>query len=101
MNRRRLSRRTMLRGLGSVAIALPLLEEMIPPEALAQGGAAPIRAFNLFFGLGMPTPLQTEGFAGPLEPYRELEGKIAVVRGVNQVNVDRSGQNAHFDGSAG
>ena len=51
-----LSRRTLLRGIGSTAIALPLLEEMLPAVA-AKNATVPARAVNLFFGLGIPAPL--------------------------------------------
>ena len=50
------------KGLGGIAIGLPLLEEMtVANLAAAQTPAVPVRAFNLFFGLGIPAPLQTEG----------------------------------------
>ena len=63
---RRVSRRTMLKGLGTVAIGLPLLEEMLVSTATAaqQQAAIPVRAFNVFFGLGIPAPIQAEGFDG-------------------------------------
>src|SRR5262245_163929 len=44
-----LSRRTMLRGLGT-ALALPLLDGMVPAlTALAQSAAAPIKRFGVFY----------------------------------------------------
>src|SRR4051794_28333561 len=44
-----LSRRTMLRGLGT-AVALPLLDSMVPAfTALAQTAAAPIKRFGVFY----------------------------------------------------
>lgn len=99
MKRRPLSRRTMLRGLGSVAIGLPLLEEMVPAAA-AGVSAAPVRAFNVFFGLGIPAPLQQEGFEGVLEPLKPLRDKLLVLRGVDHVRADEKGINAHYDGAA-
>ena len=52
-----LSRRTMLRGLGTM-IALPLLDSMVPAlTALAGTAAAPIRRFGVFYvpnGMSMP-----------------------------------------------
>jgi Protein of unknown function (DUF1552) len=52
-----LSRRTMLRGLGTV-IALPLLDSMVPAlTALAGTAAAPVRRFGVFYvpnGMSMP-----------------------------------------------
>ena len=57
----RLSRRTLLKGLGGVTIGLPILEEMLVPRtaAAAASAAVPMRAFNVFFGLGIPAPLQS------------------------------------------
>lgn len=99
--RRRLSRRTLLRGAATVAIGLPFLEEMRVKSAWGQPAPPPVRAFNGFFGLGFPTPLQTEGYAGPLEPLGPLKDKLAILRGVSQVRCDVSGANAHFDGATG
>jgi hypothetical protein len=52
-----LSRRTMLRGLGTM-IALPLLDSMVPAlTALAGTAAAPVRRFGVFYvpnGMSMP-----------------------------------------------
>jgi uncharacterized protein DUF1552 len=52
-----LSRRTMLRGLGTM-IALPLLDSMVPAlSALAGTAAAPVRRFGVFYvpnGMSMP-----------------------------------------------
>ena len=65
----RINRRTVLKGLGGITIGLPLLEEMAGTSAVAAGAkAVPVRAFNVFFGLGIPAPLQTEGIGGVLEP---------------------------------
>lgn len=88
----------MLKGLGTVAIGLPLLEEMI---VAAQPAVVPVRAFNVFFGLGIPAPLQTEGFEGVLEPLKPLQDKLLIMRNVDQVRCDESGINAHFDGASG
>lgn len=92
-----LSRRTLLRGAGTVAIALPLLPAMRVP--LRADTDPPARAFNVFFGLGFPTPLQDEGYAGPLGALAPLRDKLCVVRGVDQVRADVGGANAHYDGS--
>jgi len=99
----RISRRTLLQGLGSATIGLPLLEEMILPTALAVSPAAavPVRAFNLFFGLGIPAPLQAEGFSGVLQPLESLSDKLLIMRNVDQVRCDDSGINAHYDGASG
>ena len=95
-----LNRRALLQGLGTVSIGLPLLEEMITANAL---GAAktnvPVRAFNVFFGLGIPAPLQNEGFNDVLEPLQPLSKKLLIMRNVDHVRCDVRGINAHFDGA--
>ena len=102
MKNNRLSRRAVLRGLGATAIGLPLLEEMMVSSAAAKIQAdVPVRAFNVFFGLGIPAPLQTEGFDGVLEPLKPLQQKLLIMRNVDQVRCDESGINAHFDGATG
>lgn len=98
---RQITRRTVLRGLGSVTIGLPLLEEMLCLPAAAAEAAVPVRALNVFFGLGIPAPLQKEGFDGVLEPLKPLADKLLILRGVDQVRCDRSGINAHYDGATG
>src|SRR5687768_5680432 len=100
-DRRTISRRTLLKGLGTVAIGLPLLEEMLVADAIAGTEQIPVRAFNVFFGLGIPAPLQTEGFKGVLEPLEPLSKKLLIMRNVDQVRCDQSDINAHYDGAAG
>jgi len=101
VNSHRITRRTMLKGLGGVTIGLPLLEEMLvsPAFAAAKNAVVPVRAFNVFFGLGIPAPLQKEGFDGPLEPLKPLSKKLLIMRNVDQVRADKPGINAHYDGS--
>ena len=102
MKRIHINRRTMLKGLGSVAIGFPLLEEMIAANALgAVKTEVPVRAFNVFFGLGIPSPLQAEGFQDVLEPLKPLKDKLLIMRNVDQVRCDVRGINAHFDGATG
>ncbi len=96
-----ISRRTVLKGMGAVTIGLPFLEEMLVSTASAQQAAVPTRAFNVFFGLGIPAPLQTEGFGGVLEPLQPLREKLLIMRNVDQVRCDERGINAHFDGASG
>ncbi len=100
MNSRRIDRRTMLTGAGAVTIGLPLLEEMLVPTAIGAAHATvPVRAFNVFFGFGIPAPLQKEGFDGVLEPLKPLSKKLLIMRGVDQVRADENGINAHYDGA--
>ncbi len=98
-----LHRRTLLKGIGITGIGLPLLEEMLPRATFAASASTqvPVRAFNVFFGLGIPAPLQTEGFDGVLEPLKPLGDKLLIMRNVDQVRCDESGINAHFDGASG
>ena len=102
MKTNRINRRTMLKGLGGITIGLPLLEEMMGTNALAaRASAVPVRAFNVFFGLGIPAPLQREEYDGVLEPLKPLSQKLLIMRNVDQVRCDVSGINAHFDGATG
>lgn len=102
MTTQQVSRRTLLKSASGVVIGLPLLEEMLArPVHAAPAESAPIRAFNLFFGLGIPAPLQTEGFDGVLEPLKPLRKKLLIMRNVNQLRCDKQGINAHYDGAAG
>jgi hypothetical protein len=95
-------RRTVLKGVGAVTIGLPFLEEMLGSAAeAADAPSVPVRAFNVFFGLGIPAPLQKEDFAGVLEPLKPLSDKLLILRGVDQVRCDRDGMNAHYDGATG
>ncbi len=101
-----IDRRTLLKGIGGVAIGLPLLEEMVATRAVAStvapaAEAVPVRAFNVFFGLGIPAPLQSEGFDGVLEPLKPLGEKLLILRDVDQIRCDQSGINAHYDGASG
>ena len=95
-----LNRRTLLKGLGTVTIGLPLVEEMITTNALgAAKTKVPARAFNVFFGLGIPAPLQNEDFDDVLEPLTPLKNKLLIMRNVDHVRCDVRGINAHFDGA--
>lgn len=86
-----------------MAVGLPLLEEMLPPTLHAAGAASgiPVRAFNVFFGLGIPAPVQPDDFIDVLEPLAPLKDQLLILRQVNQIRCDRSGMNAHFDGASG
>jgi hypothetical protein len=106
MTKSHINRRTMIKGLGTVGIGLPFLEEMLVPMAMAASQqvrekAVPVRAFNVFFGLGIPAPLQAEGFNGVLEPLKPLGDKLLIMRNIDQVRCDEKGINAHYDGASG
>ena len=82
MSHHKITRRTALRGLGGITVGLPLLEEMTLTNVIGAAAKQPIpaRAFNVFFGLGIPAPLQTEGFNGVLEPLKSLSKKLLIMR---------------------
>lgn len=61
----------------------------------------PVRAFNVFFGLGIPAPVQPDDFSGVFEPLAPLKDQLLILREVDQVRCDRNGMNAHFDGATG
>ncbi len=67
----------MLRGIGSVAIALPFMEEMAVGRAQAAGGTPPNRMVTAFFGLGLDPSWQRD-FKSALAPYQSLAGKMAM-----------------------
>ena len=95
-----IKRRALLKGLGSVSIGLPLMEEMVGGKVHgATQSDIPVRAFNVFFGLGIPAPLQDEGFTDVLEPLKPLSDKLLIMRNVDHVRCDVRGINAHFDGA--
>jgi hypothetical protein len=102
MKSRLLARRTLLRGFGGIGVGLPLLEEMLPSTLIAKPAPeVPVRAFNVFFGLGIPKPIQPENFEGVFEPLAPLKDQLLILRQVDQVRCDRDGMNAHFDGATG
>lgn len=74
---RSLSRRLFLRGAGSVAIALPFLNELARPTVVrGEPGPVPERFVTCFFGLGLDPSWQND-FDGPLEPYAPFADKMA------------------------
>lgn len=98
---RPIDRRTMLRSVGAATIGLPLLEEMQVCSAAAASTTPPVRALNVFFGLGIPAPLQQEGWDGVLEPLSPLRDKLLILGNVDQIRCDEEGSNAHYDGAIG
>jgi len=95
--KRALSRRTLLRGAGSVAIGLPFLEEMGFPTSNAAITAIPNRLLTLSFGLGIPTEHAELGFRGPLEPFRPFANKMAFFSRLDMSQADTYGSGTtHF-----
>ena len=76
---KRLSRRTLLRGAGGAALALPFLEAMMPRTVRAQTTTAPRRVIFVFqangdeidrrFTATGETSFAFDEFLSPLEPY--------------------------------
>ena len=91
-----MNRRTVLKGLGGITVGLPFFEEL---QAATKKAVVPVRAFNVFFGLGIPAPLQEEGFK-VLAPFEQFKDKMLIMRHVDHVRADQRGLNAHFDGAA-
>ncbi len=94
MSNPRIPRRTFLRGVGTM-MALPLLEAMLPLNALAQSikKARPNRMAFLFVPNGMHMPAWTPategvGFALPttMEPLKNVKDSLTVLTGLTQHN---------------
>lgn len=90
------SRRLFLRGAGTVAIALPFMEEFAPKAAIGAPGDPPPRLVTAFFGLGLYPEWQEERFNGPLAPYQTLQDKIAFF---TNVNMNQGSGGAHCENS--
>ena len=100
-----LSRRTVLRGIGS-AMALPLLDSMVP--ALRAAPATPQRAVFLYTPNGIIMKAWTPAQEGagfeftptlkPLEPYRD---RVLVLTGLEQHNGESLGDGAGDHARAG
>ena len=110
ISKRRLSRRTVLRGMGA-SVALPLLDAMVPAmTALAQTAAKPVTRFGAVYVPNGVIPSQwfptIEGadFAftptlKPLEPFRD---RLLVLSGLDSVPPPPPGErqfNNHADAS--
>jgi len=90
------SRRLFLRGAGTVAVALPFMEEFAPKTAIGAPGDPPTRVVTAFFGLGLYPEWQQERFNGPLAPYQSLQDKIAFF---TNVNMNQGEGGAHCENS--
>ena len=107
ITRKPIGRRAMLRGMGT-AMALPLLDAMVPSaQALEQGAATRKRLQVIYTPNGMMmqnwTPATTgEGYATtpilkPLEPYKD---KFAVFSNLSHVQAEALGDGAGDHGPA-
>src|SRR5439155_22370372 len=105
-----LSRRTVLRGLGA-AIALPLLDAMVPAmTAAANTAAAPVRRFGVFYvpnGMSMPYWFpKTEGpitqLPGTLQSLNAFKDRVLLCGGMADESenlVKGGGDQARSDGT--
>lgn len=90
MSKFRLSRRSLLRGAGSVAIALPWLE-LMHDERAAKAAATPARRFLAVFTPGgtvidqwLPTGTETEFTLSPiLKPLTPVQKQLLVLSGIS------------------
>ena len=94
-----IKRRTFLRGIGT-AVALPLLEGMLPLTALAQSikKTSPNRMAFIFVPNGMHIPAWTPategtGFALPatMQPLHNVKDSLTVLTGLAQNNASALG----------
>lgn len=92
-------RRTLLRGAGGVAFALPFIEEMrSATSAVAAEDGAASRLVTLFVGNGIPPVFVKEGPVGPLAPFAEVKGKLSAF---GRLDLDEPDSFAHdFGGVA-
>jgi hypothetical protein len=106
MKSRRLSRRTLLRGLAAgaaVGVGLPVLEAMLDThgKALADGSALPKRFGVFFWGNGVRlaqwVPATTgAGFALPpaLQPFESVRDYVSIVSGYDIMTGNERGHHA-------
>lgn len=95
----RITRRLLLRGAGTIAIGLPLLEEFMPRARAAEDDRIPCRLFTMSFGLGIEEAFQLEMFNGPLQPFEPFAGKTAFFTNVDAGPLEGGGT-PHFKTSA-
>jgi hypothetical protein len=107
ISKKHLSRRTFLHGTG-VAMALPLLESMVPAAtALAQTAAAPrTRLGAIYFPHGVIMPKWTPTGSGPgfelteiLQPLKAFQNDINIVSGLTHALAYGSGATANHNRS--
>ena len=95
-----LSRRTFLRGVGTV-IALPMLEAMMPITAFARPAKSPKRMAFLFVPNGIHMQDWTPSYEGELtelpkilEPLDKIKGKINILTGLTADKARPNGDGA-------
>jgi hypothetical protein len=108
IGKRRLSRRTVLRGLGA-SLALPLLDSMVPALSVRTLAAAPVRRFGaIYVGMGMNMGDWTQAQEGQLQmnkilqPLAPLRDRLVVVGGLDSkeaLSTSDSGQHPRAQSS--
>lgn len=89
----RISRRTLLRGLGGAALSVPLVSALTQRATLAQENGRPLRFFLMFTGNGQlpshwvpPSAGETDfSFSPVLEPLAPLRDKLLLIHGLRGV----------------
>ena len=97
--RRKIGRRLLLKGAGSIAIGLPFLEELMPRALAEEDDGIPCRLFTMSFGLGIEEAFQLEQFNGPLQPLQPFADKTAFFTNVDNGALQQGGT-PHFNTSA-
>ncbi|MEM9461242.1 MAG: DUF1552 domain-containing protein [Myxococcota bacterium] len=77
-----MSRRTVLRGAGSVAIGLPLIDAMYTRSAWG-GADIPDRVITVFFPQRLSPQMASNGFTGAMEPLAAVGSKLGMVNGLD------------------
>lgn len=98
--KRLMTRRAVLRGAGGVAIALPLLPELMPRARADTDASIPCRLFTMSFGLGLSAAMQAEQFLGPLQPLQPFADKAALFTNVDNAPLSGGGT-PHYRLAAG
>ncbi|MGE0447161.1 MAG: DUF1552 domain-containing protein [Vicinamibacterales bacterium] len=100
VTRQHLSRRTLLRGTG-IALALPMLDGMVPAFAATRNAAPPVKRFGaMYVGMGMDMRSWTQA-AGPLvmnpivQPLTAHRDRVVVVAGLDSKGAISNDQGQH------
>ncbi|MCH9681583.1 MAG: DUF1552 domain-containing protein [Deltaproteobacteria bacterium] len=88
---RQMTRRAVLRGAGGIAIALPLLPELMPRARADGDDGIPCRLFTMTFGLGLSAAMLAEQFDGPLQPLQPFADMASIFTNVDNEPLSGSG----------
>ncbi len=103
-----LSRRTLLRGAGNVAIALPFLDAMWPRTAKAQAAAVPNRLLINFTENGVVEPnwypkgeVKNFTLASSMASFEPWKSNLILFEGIDQMGDGSNGGGGHQRGKTG